>query len=173
MRHPIVLAKGSRITELIILRHHQSAAYSWPELTLRNARLQFWVTGGRRKIRNTLKLCGHNICKHPNPVGQSKQTANLPIPRITQGNFDALSHDLAGPFNVKVFEVCKHRKICKKCQKKIKERKLKYRAAKTHNPRNVIHKSYICVFACHSRSAIETLEPQLAIQTSLKMRHKR
>ena len=30
MRHPIILPKDSRITELIILKHHQSTAHSGP-----------------------------------------------------------------------------------------------------------------------------------------------
>ena len=155
MRHPIILPKDSRITELIILKHHQSTAHSGPELTLRNVRLQFWVPGGRRQIRNALRLCGHNICKHPNPVGQSQQLANLPIPRISPGNFDAISLDLAGPFNVKLCGVCKHRKICEKCQKKIKEKELKDRAAKNPQPKKCdTQKAYICVFACHSSRAI-------------------
>ena len=76
MRHPIILPKDSRITELIILQHHQATAHSGPELTLRNVRLQFWVTGGKRQIRNALRLCQHNLCKHPNPTGQNQQIAN-------------------------------------------------------------------------------------------------
>ena len=49
MKHPIILPKDSRITELIILQHHQATAHSGPELTLRNVRLQFWITGGKGK----------------------------------------------------------------------------------------------------------------------------
>ena len=49
MKHPIILPRDSRITELIILQHHQSTAHSGPELTLRNVRLQFWIVGGKRQ----------------------------------------------------------------------------------------------------------------------------
>ena len=87
MKHPIILPRDSRITELIILQHHQSTAHSGPELTLRNVRLQFWIVGGKRQIRNALKLCQHNSCKNPNPTGESQQIANLPIPRITPRKF--------------------------------------------------------------------------------------
>ena len=39
IKHPIILPKDSRFTELIILKHHPSTAHSVPELTLRNVRL--------------------------------------------------------------------------------------------------------------------------------------
>ena len=102
MKHPIILPKDSRVTELIILQHHQSTAHSGPELSLRNVRLQFWIVGGKRQIRNALKLCQHKLCKNPNPTGETQQIANLPIPKITPGNFQAISLDLAGPFSVKI-----------------------------------------------------------------------
>ena len=91
MKHPIILPKDSRITELIILQHHQATAHSGPELTLRNVRLQFWITGGKRQIRSALKLCHHKLCRKPYPTGESQQIANQPIPRITPGNFEAIS----------------------------------------------------------------------------------
>ena len=119
MKHPIILPKDSRITELIILQHHQATSHSGPELTLRNVRLQFWITGGKRQIRNALKLCQHKLCKNPNPLGQNQQIANLPVPRITPGNFEAISLDLAGPFNIKLCGTCK----CKNYKKAKSARK--------------------------------------------------
>ena len=83
LKNPIILPKDSRITDLIILQHHQMIAHSGPELTLRNIRLQYWIPGGKRQIRSAIKLCGHNLCKHPYPQGHTQQIANLPIPRIT------------------------------------------------------------------------------------------
>ena len=147
MKHPIILPRDSRITELIILQHHQSTAHSGPELTLRNVRLQFWIVGGKRQIRNALKLCQHNLCKNPNPTGETQLIANLPIPRITPGNFEAISLDLAGPFTVKLCGICKSHKVCQECQEKLKETNLKSNKCSTQ-------KAYICVFACHSSRAI-------------------
>ena len=46
LKNPITLPKDSRITDLIILHHHQMVAHSGPELTLRNIRLQYWIPGG-------------------------------------------------------------------------------------------------------------------------------
>ena len=147
MRNPIILPKDSKITELIILQHHQATAHSGPELTLRNVRLQFWVTGGKRQIRKALRLCQHNLCKNPNPAGQNQQIANLPIPRITPGNFEAISLDLAGPFTVKLCGICKNHKVCQECQEKLTKKKSKPAKCNTQ-------KAYICVFACHSSRAI-------------------
>ena len=121
MKHPIILPRDSRITELIILQHHQNTAHSGPELTLRNVRLQFWIVGGKRQIRNALKLCQHNLCKNPNPTGETQLIANLPIPRITPGNFEAISFDLAGPFTVQLCGICKSHKVGQECQEKLKE----------------------------------------------------
>ena len=46
LKNPIILPKkDSRITDLIILQHHQMVAHSGPELTLRNIRLQYWILG--------------------------------------------------------------------------------------------------------------------------------
>ena len=87
MKHPIILPKDSIVTELIILHHHQATAHSGPELTLRNVRLQFWITGGKRQIRNALKLCQHKLCRNLNPIGQNQQIAILPLLRIAPRKF--------------------------------------------------------------------------------------
>jgi len=146
MKNPIILPKDSRITELIILQHHKESAHSGPELTLRNVRLQYWVPGGKRQIRKGISLCGHNICRHPNPQGQTQQIANLPIPRITPGNFRAISVDFAGPFKVKKCGTCKNHKLCLECQERI--------AKNSKVSKCDTQKSYICVFACHSSRAV-------------------
>ena len=150
LRNPIILPKDTRITSLIIYQHHLIVAHSGPELTLRNVRLQYWLPGGRSQIRKAIKrLCGHNICKHPYPQGHIQQIANLPIPRITPGNFKAISLDFAGPFYVKKCGDCKNEITCQKCLKKINsqpQEQLKSECA--------TQKCYICVFACHSSRAV-------------------
>ena len=88
-----------------------------PELTLKNVRLQFMIVGGKRQIRNAIKLCQHNLCKNPNLIGESPQMAILPIPRITQGNFEAMSLDLAGTIIVKLCWICKSHKVVKNAKK--------------------------------------------------------
>ena len=114
---------------------------------MRNVRLQFWITGGKRQIRSALKLCHHKLCRNPNPTGESQQIANLPIPRITPGNFEAISLDLAGPFHVKLCGICKSHKVCQECQEKLKETTSKVSKCSSQ-------KAYICVFACHSSRSI-------------------
>ena len=100
-------------------------------------------------MRKAIRLCGHNLCKYPNPQGHTQQIANLPVPRITPGNFKAISLDFAGPFTIKRCGVCKTQKICQECYKKIK--------AKSNQPTNIkcsTQKVYICVFACHSSRSV-------------------
>ena len=147
MKNPIILPKDIKITKLIILQSHQATTHSGPALTQRNVRLKYWIPGGKSEIRKAIKLCGHNLCKYPYPEGQTQQIANLPVPRITPGNFRAISLDFAGPFNVKKCGICKHHKICQECQEKMSKKKTKKDKCNTQ-------KAYICVFACHSSRAV-------------------
>ena len=110
VKNPIILPKDARITQLLILCCHKIFARSGPELTLRNIRVHYWVPGGRIQIRKTIKVCEHNICKYPNTPGATQQMANLPIPRISPGNFEAISLDFAGPFHIKLCGICKQQK---------------------------------------------------------------
>ena len=146
VKHPIILPKDARITELIILQHHKDKAHAGPESTLREVRLLHWIIGGRKQIRKANKLCGNNICRNPNPQGETQQIANLPIPRITPGNFRAISVDFAGPFKVKKCGICKNQKLCQECHERI--------AKRSKTSKCDTQKSYICVFACHSSRAV-------------------
>ena len=145
-RFPIILPKGAKITELIILRFHTESCHAGPELTLRQLRLKYWLPGGRQQIRKVIRLCGHKLCKFPNPQGVIQQIGNLPVPRITPGNFRAVALDFAGPFLIKRCGVCKNQKTCDKCKK----------AFKPENPisRCSTQKVYICVFCCQSSRAV-------------------
>ena len=146
MRNPIILPKGATITDKIILDHHYKAAHAGPELTLRQVRLYYWIPGGRQQVRKAIRLCGHWLCKHPNPQAASQQIANLPIARIRPGNFEAISLDFAGPFTIKRCGVCKYTKNCSKCQQEIKQ--------KNPNIKCSTQKVYVSVFCCHSSRAV-------------------
>ena len=67
MKNPIILPRVAKITEKIILQHHQKSAHAGPELTLRQVRLYYWVQGGRQQVRKAIRRCGHWLCKYPNP----------------------------------------------------------------------------------------------------------
>ena len=138
MKNPIILPKDARITDLIILQHHKDSTHSGPELTLRNVRLQYLKVGGKRQIRKAIRPRGHNLCKHPQPQGQTQQIANLPIPRITPGNFKGISIDFTGPFRAKKCEVCKNQQLCQECSDKIKKN--------TKTEKSEVHKKHTFVF---------------------------
>jgi len=147
VRNPVILPKNAIITNLIILTQHKSAGHAGPELTLRNTRLKYWIPGGRQQIRKVIKTCGHNLCKFPKLPAVNQQIANLPISRITPGNFDAVSVDFAGPIPMKKCGVCKNDLKCSTCQKKLQ---------KTNQTKAICDtkKVYICVFACHASRAV-------------------
>ena len=75
IKNPVIPPKDTRNTWLTILKHHKELSTSGPELTLRNVRLQHRVPGRKRQIRKGIKLCGHHICKYPNPQGRTQQIA--------------------------------------------------------------------------------------------------
>lgn len=96
VRNPIILTKDHKVTQMLILWYHQINAHSGPEVTLRNIRMKYWSPGGKQQVRKAIRKCGHNLCRYPNTEAASQQIANLPIPRITPGNFEAVSLDFAG-----------------------------------------------------------------------------
>ena len=143
IRNPIILPNDARISTLITLQQHRLSGHSGPELTLRNTRLNYWILGGRQQIRKTLKGCDSKICKYPNLDEVSQRIANLPIARITPGNFQAISLDFAGHFFMKKCGICKNQNNCKECRKGILRKK-----------NCTVQKVWICVFVCHASRAV-------------------
>ena len=55
IRTPIILPREQTITEHIVLKIHRQNAHIGPEICLREVKLQYWLTGGRRAIQRCLK----------------------------------------------------------------------------------------------------------------------
>ena len=81
IRTPIILPKEQIITEQIVLDIHRRNAHIGPEICLREVKLQYWLTGGRREVRRCLKLCMNKGCRFPNLSPAKQLEANLPMAR--------------------------------------------------------------------------------------------
>ena len=99
MTKPIILpGNGEKITEFIILDYHKKLSHGGPEVTLRELKLQYWLLGGRREIRQVLKACPKRHCKHQNLIETKQKEAKLPVGRGQIGNFERVALDYAGFF---------------------------------------------------------------------------
>ena len=146
VKNPIILPKNAKITSLIVLEQHKMAAHAGPELTLRNTRTKYWTIGGRQQIRKILRMCENKLCRHPDLQYVQQQMANLPLKRISPGNFEAVALDFAGPFDMKICGICKNTQKCSDCNKKT-----------TNKPsikRCTLKKVYICIFVCHASRGV-------------------
>ena len=64
MKYPIILAKKSRLAELIIMDSHIQQLHAGPEQTKRLVRNKYWVVGGKRGISTVIKnVFTNNVCQ--------------------------------------------------------------------------------------------------------------
>ena len=102
MTKPIILPRdGEKITEFIILDYHKKLSHGGPEVTLRELKLQYWLLGGRREIRQVPKACPKRQCKHQNLIETKQKEAKLPVGRGQIGNFERVALDYAGFLEIK------------------------------------------------------------------------
>ena len=106
-RNPPILHPDSTLAKRIMLDRHVKLGHSGPELTNRNLRNDFWISGGRSKIRKVVKDCHSKLCKYPNLKQCQQQEPNLPTARLKQSNFNAISLDLCVPFTINKCGICK------------------------------------------------------------------
>jgi len=100
-REPVLLPKGHRVTELIILNCHKRVHHSGLRATLAELRSKYWVPRGRQIVKTILNQC--NVCKrHEGKPYSAPPTADLPHFRVRQDHpFSKIGVDFAGPLYVK------------------------------------------------------------------------
>lgn len=125
VKHPILLPKSHRLTDLIVEKIHKDNCH--PGLkTMQNLVYQkFWILSPRSAIYRCLAHCIR--CFRAKPKSLSPSMADLPSFRISQVKaFSNVSLDYAGYFKITL--------------------------AKTRNPK--ILKAYVCVFVCCATKAL-------------------
>ncbi|XP_044594802.1 uncharacterized protein LOC123272167 [Cotesia glomerata] len=99
-KHPILLPKSHKITDLIIQREHINGLHSGVQSTLNNLHLNYWPIDGKNQTRKIIRQCVR--CARVNPVPVNYIMGNLPKERITMSRpFINTGVDYCGPFFIK------------------------------------------------------------------------
>lgn len=124
-KHPYLLPKQSRLSELLIDHYHVSYLHSGPRLLHSLVQRRFWILGLRNLIRSRLSRCV--TCFKVNPTPFQPVMGDLPPSRLKPGHcFQSIGIDFGGPFMVK---------------------ESRRRSARTY-------KSYLCLIVCHAVKAV-------------------
>lgn len=99
-KHPIILPKTSRLTELLINQAHKSTLHGGPRLTLTYLRQKFWIISGYVTVKKHIRRC-ITCCRFSN-IQQNQLMANLPESRVTPSRpFTHTGVDFTGHVDVK------------------------------------------------------------------------
>lgn len=99
-KHPIILPKNHKITELIIRKEHISGLHAGTQATLYNLRKNYWIIDGRRQISNVIQHC--LTCAKLNPRPINYKMGQLPNVRVSEARpFIHSGVDYCGPFFIK------------------------------------------------------------------------
>lgn len=124
-KHPILLPKGHKITELILKSEHERLLHCGAQNLLYSIRERFWPVSGRSASRNIVRKC--TVCFRAKPTSTEYLMGNLPAVRVKQfAPFSNVGVDYGGPYF-------------------LKDRKT--RGAK-------LSKAYICLFICMCTKAV-------------------
>lgn len=95
-KHPIVLPKKSKLSELLVRHVHHQTMHGGVCVTLTRLRTKFWVVQGRQLVRMIIRRC--ITCRRFNARPMTQEMAPLPADRITQSSpFEVIGVDFAGP----------------------------------------------------------------------------
>lgn len=124
-KHPLLLPKNSRLTELLIDYVHRAKGHPGPQTLQNLLRQNYWILSARSIVKKRIHKCVPCFRAKPRPA--QPFMGNLPQFRTNQVKpFSKVGVDFAGPFDVKVAMI---RKIN-------------------------ITKAYICIFICLVTTAI-------------------
>ncbi|XP_015189713.1 PREDICTED: uncharacterized protein LOC107073542 [Polistes dominula] len=123
-KHPAILPRSSRLSELIIAHAHKKTMHGGTQSTLALIRQLYWIFGGRAPVKSYVLRCV--VCARYRGIRAQQLMGQLPLARVTPSRpFSHTGIDYAGPLTLKTW---------------------KGRGSKTH-------KGWICVFVCLSTSA--------------------
>lgn len=100
-RHPILLPKNHRYTDLIIERYHKTALHTGVSQTLSLIRQNYWIPQGRSAVRKVLRSC--TVCRR-HEGGSYKMPLMPPLPAERVSESPPFTHtgvDYFGPLFVK------------------------------------------------------------------------
>ncbi|GFS76811.1 integrase catalytic domain-containing protein [Trichonephila clavipes] len=89
-RHPVTLAKNSKLSKIYFTTLHKKLFHVGPQGLLNAVRLRFWALGGRNLARKTVHTCV--VCFKCKPIPSSQIMDNLSYERV----------NMAPPFSITV-----------------------------------------------------------------------
>ncbi|XP_055623062.1 uncharacterized protein LOC129766519 [Toxorhynchites rutilus septentrionalis] len=99
-KHPILLPKNHRFTDLVFLDAHEATLHAGPSYLLAAVRRRFWPIDGRNKARSTVHQC--IVCFRNRPTFAQQAMADLPAVRVTPSRpFANIGVDFMGPVYIK------------------------------------------------------------------------
>lgn len=125
-RHPIIMPRKSRLTELLIDDAHRHTLHGSIALMQTYLRTQYWIVDSRNVIRHQVHKC--NTCFRYLATSLKQLMGQLPAPRVNIAHpFAHTGIDYAGPFSI----------------------------LQRRSPgRPQLSKGYICLFVCLATKAI-------------------
>ena len=101
-RHPVVLPKQGRVTNLIIDHCHKRTAHQGQGMTQNELRKQgYWILGGSRRVATCIHRCF--TCRKTRRSLQEQKMADLPKERVIPSPpFTYTGMDVFGPFAAKI-----------------------------------------------------------------------
>lgn len=128
-KHPVILPREHKLTELLILRAHQDSLHGGIQITLAQLRRSCWILRARKTIRSVIDKCV--ICQRVRGQTATQLMADLPAVRVTRKRpFLHTGVDFCGPFRIRLSKI---------------------RGSK-------IYKGYVALFVCMTIKAVH-LEP--------------
>ncbi|KAL0811450.1 hypothetical protein ABMA28_009850 [Loxostege sticticalis] len=99
-KHPIILSKQSRFTELVIEQAHKTTLHGGAKLTLSHLRDRYWVLSGMNTVKKQVRRCV--TCRRYSRHNLDQIMADLPKPRVTPSRpFTHCGVDFTGHVEVK------------------------------------------------------------------------
>jgi len=99
--YPVILPKGSHVTNLIIAHAHQMVKHQGRGFTINKLRsLGYWIVGGSKIVANFIRNCV--VCRKLRRPTECQRMADLPSDRVEEyPAFTYCGMDCFGPFSVK------------------------------------------------------------------------
>ncbi len=95
-RHPLIIPRKHKLTELLIRNVHEEAYHAGPDWTLYHVRQMYWLLLGRKTVLSALKSC--ILCKRWRASLAQQAMAPLPAVRTREAlPFEKIGLDFAGP----------------------------------------------------------------------------
>ena len=124
-KHPAILPRHSRLSDLVIDHAHRLTLHGGTQLTLAHIRYNYWIIGGRAPVKSHILRCV--VCARQRGIRAHQLMGQLPLSRVAPSRpFTHTGIDYAGPITLKTW---------------------RGRGAKTQ-------KGWICVVVCFTTSAV-------------------